>query len=198
MSMPDSVEPPRIVTDWRRFSCGLWRVPRGDISDAYSADRMPRVGVFSHEGRLFTNCGCAYAKLIHAVVDAHPLIHPDEYRGPEAARRSYEGSKVMYKGKPYRLGPRVHFSASDPSVAEWQRLLRCMFADGGMFALGCAYPEFLTGRIAPESAHSQTAVVRELAACESGELPREKNAMLSWLDGGAKPFQPAQQLGLGI
>jgi hypothetical protein len=36
-------EPLRIVTPWQRFSCGLWRVPEGDISGAYSADTMPRV-----------------------------------------------------------------------------------------------------------------------------------------------------------
>lgn len=198
MGAPDSAEPLRIVTDWRRFSCGLWRVPRGDISDAYSSDRMPTVRVFNHEGRLFTNCGCAQSRLVHTVVDAHPLIHPDGYCGPESAPYSHEGSKVVHRGKPYRLGPKVHFAASDPGVAEWQRLFRCMFAEGGMFASSCTYPEFLTGRIAPESANGQTAVAQELAACESGELPKAKKAMLDWLDDGAKPVQPAQQLGLGI
>jgi hypothetical protein len=27
-------QPERVVTDWRRFSCGLWRVPEGDIAAA--------------------------------------------------------------------------------------------------------------------------------------------------------------------
>ena len=43
---------------WRRFSSGLWRVPEGDIAAAYCADTFPKIKVFTHEGRLFTNCGC--------------------------------------------------------------------------------------------------------------------------------------------
>ncbi|HEV2328522.1 MAG TPA: hypothetical protein VGY56_07015 [Verrucomicrobiae bacterium] len=51
------VESQKIVTHWRRLSCGLWRVPQGDISVAYSAECFPKVRVFAHEGRLYTSSG---------------------------------------------------------------------------------------------------------------------------------------------
>lgn len=69
----------RIVTHWRRFSNGLWRVPEGDIAAAYSADKMPKVGVFTHEGRIYTNGG-GHSKWLHAEVDAYRLIAVDEYQ----------------------------------------------------------------------------------------------------------------------
>ena len=40
--------PPRVVTEWRRFSSGLWRVPEGDIHVAYSVDAFPKLKVFTH------------------------------------------------------------------------------------------------------------------------------------------------------
>src|SRR6185437_10112264 len=83
----------RIVTPWRRFSCGLWRLPEGDISDAYSADTMPRVRVFIHESRPYTNGG-GFSKWLHAEVNAYPLIHPDEYQGPDTVPYSCEGKTV--------------------------------------------------------------------------------------------------------
>jgi hypothetical protein len=43
----------------------------------------------------------------------------------------------------------MNFVASDPTIGEWRRLLRSLFADGGLFASGCTYPEFITGRHAP-------------------------------------------------
>jgi hypothetical protein len=48
--------PNNIVTDWRRFSSCLWRVPEGDISAAYSAQTFPKVKVFTHNGVILTNC----------------------------------------------------------------------------------------------------------------------------------------------
>ena len=47
--------PERVVTDWRRFSSGLWRLPEGDIQAAYCADTFPKVKVFMDAARLFTN-----------------------------------------------------------------------------------------------------------------------------------------------
>jgi len=49
--------PESIVTNWQRFSTGLWRVPKGDIQAAYCADTFPKIKVFMHDGHLFTNCG---------------------------------------------------------------------------------------------------------------------------------------------
>ena len=47
---------------------GLQRVPRGDIANAYSGSSFPKVSVFTHEGRLHTNGGCAFSKSVHAEV----------------------------------------------------------------------------------------------------------------------------------
>ncbi|MGD0904473.1 MAG: hypothetical protein ABR924_16165 [Terracidiphilus sp.] len=43
------------ITNWRRFSLGLWRVPRSEIANAFSLSVFPKVILFTHEGRLFTN-----------------------------------------------------------------------------------------------------------------------------------------------
>ena len=67
---------PRVVTHWRRFSDGLWRVPEGDIAAAYCADTFPKIKVFTHEGRLFTNCGCNYSHAFETEVNCYPLVPP--------------------------------------------------------------------------------------------------------------------------
>jgi hypothetical protein len=51
-----------VTVNWRRRSSVLWRVPEGAIHAAYSAESFPRVAVFTHEGRLFTNCGVHYQR----------------------------------------------------------------------------------------------------------------------------------------
>ena len=189
----------RIIINWRRFSMGLWRVPRGDIANAYSGSSFPKVTVFTHEGRFYTNGGCAFSKSIHAEVRGYSLIPADEYQGCESRPYSYEGRKATYKGKAFRLGTEIVFVASDPTVEEWRRLLRSLFADGGLFASGCTYPEFLTGRHAPDSGNGRTASTNELADCESGILPVIKDAMREWLDAGARPSRlPVQQLALSL
>ena len=117
--------PPRIVTHWRRFSSGLWRVPEGDIAAAYCADTFPKIKVFTHEGRLFTNCGCNYSKYLAAEVNCYPLIPPDEYRGAENVPYSYEGREAAYKGRVFKLGAKVLFVASDPTLEEWRHWCAC-------------------------------------------------------------------------
>lgn len=172
----------RIVTSWRRFACGLWRVPQGDISEAYSADTMPRVKVFTHEGRLYTNGG-GHAKWVLAEANAYPLIHPDEYRGPETAPYSYEGKTVTHKGNAYRLGPKTLFVASDPTVEEWRHLCRVMYADGGYFASGCTYTEFVGNRFNPDSVNGREARFKELAECGGSAMPRTQEEMRRLLAG---------------
>jgi hypothetical protein len=191
--------PERIITNWRRFSMGLWRVPRGDIANAFSVSAFPKVIVFTHEGRLFTNAGASYSKLIHAEVNGHPLIPADEYRGEESVPYSYQGLEVVFKGKDFRLGAKVLFAASDPSVEEWRQLLRSLFADGGLFASGCTYPEFITGRHAPSSENGRAASFKELADCDNGALPRMKDEMREWLDAGQKSLcAPTNQLAFNL
>lgn len=188
----------RIVTNWRRFSMGLWRVPSGDINDAYSAETMPKVRAFIHDGRWFTNGGTCHSRLIHSEVDAYRLIPVDEYHGVETVPYSYEGRQVTCQKKTFRLGAKVIFVTSDPTVDEWRRLLRSIFGDGGWFVAGCTYPEFLSGDHAPDTQNGRLAVTQELAACASGLLPRDKLEMCRWLDAGSKALPPAFQLDLPL
>jgi hypothetical protein len=183
----------RIVTSWRRFSCVLWRVGEGDISAAYSADTMPRVKVFSHESRLYTNGG-GHSKWLLAEVNAYPLIHPDEYHGPDNAPYSYEGKTVTFKGKTYRLGPKTVFVASDPTVDEWRHLCRVLYADGGYFASGCTYTEFIGNRFDPESVNGREARFKELAECGSKAMPRTQEEMRRLLESGTGSANQPQQI----
>jgi hypothetical protein len=185
--------PERIVTDWRRFSSGLWRVPEGDIQAAYCADVFPKVKVFMHEGRLFTNCGGHFSGPISAAADCYPLIPRDEYRGPEPKQYTYEGREAAYQGDVFKLGRKVVFAASDPTIEEWRRLLRVLYADGGYFAYGVTYLEFLTERLSPKTENEKAAHAKELAECGSGLMPRTQEEMRRLLDGDAAYSQPPTQ-----
>jgi hypothetical protein len=193
MNSQIKTEPIRVVTSWRRFSCGLWRVREGDISAAYSADTMPRVKVFTHESRLYTNGG-GHSKWLHAEVNAYPLIHADEYQGPDSAPYSYEGKTVTHKGKTYRLGPKTLFAASDPTIDEWRHLCRVLYADGGYFASGCTYSEFLSNRFDPESVNGREARFKELAECGAKPTPRTQGEMCRLLESGTSSASQPQQI----
>ena len=108
--------PDQIMTHWQRFSSGLWRVAEGDIQAAYSAHTFPKIKVFTHEGPLFTNCGGHFSGAVRASADCYQLIPPDEYGGPEPARYTYERREAAYQGRVFKLGRKVVFSASDPTV----------------------------------------------------------------------------------
>lgn len=174
--------PPRVVTHWRRFSSGLWRVPEGDIQAAYCADTFPKVKVFTHDGRWFANCGGHFSGPVLGTMDCYPLVHADEYHGPEPRRYSYEGREATYQGEAFKLGPKVIFEASDPTVDEWRRLFRVLYADGGMFAHGVTYLEFLDQRLSPKSKNERAAHFKELAECGSGVMPRTQVEMRQLLD----------------
>ena len=92
-----------------------------------------------HEGRLFTNCGGHFSGAARAAADCYPLIPVDEYRGPEPKQYTYEGREAVFQGEVLKLGRKAVFSASDPTVEEWRRLFRVLYADGGMFAHGVTY-----------------------------------------------------------
>ncbi len=135
--------PESVVTSWRRFSSGLWRIPEGDISAAYCAESFPKIKVFTHEGGLFANCGGHFSGPVAAGADCYPLILPDDYRGPEPRRYTYEGRDARCQGKAFKLGPKAVFLATDATVDEWRLLFRAMYADGGWFARQASYGLFL-------------------------------------------------------
>ena len=139
----DGQSPAKIVTHWRRFSSGLWRVPEGDISAAYCAESFPKIKVFSHEGKLFTNGGGHFSGPVAAGADCYLLIPANEYRGPEPRRYTYEGREACFRGEVFKLGPKVAFVATDATIEEWRQLFRTMYADGGWFARHSNYRLFL-------------------------------------------------------
>lgn len=191
--------PDRVIVHWRRFSSGLWRVPEGDIQAAYSADTFPKIKVFMHEGRRFTNCGGHFSGPIRAAADSYPLITPEEYCGPEPLQYTYEGREGAFQGQVFKLGARVVFSASDPTVEEWKRLLRVLYADGGMFAHGVTYLEFLEQRISPHSENERVAHSAEVAHCDSQSMPRTQDEMRRLLGGEGNSDQMAvQQMDFGL
>src|SRR6266705_2092903 len=171
----------RIISHWGRFSMGLWRMPEGDIAAAYSASTMPKVSVFVHEGRWFTNGGCAFSKWLHAEANCYPLIAADEYRDAENVPYSYQGCEVAYRGKVFRLGVKAIFVASDPTVEEWRQSARVLYADGGYFAAHCTYTEFIGNRFDPQSENGRAARFKELAECGARAMPRTQAEMLHLL-----------------
>ncbi len=182
ISASPSAWPDSVTVNWRRLSHGLWRVSEGDIHAAYSAETFPRIAVFSHEGRLFTNCAVHFFGAVHAEADCYPLTPADEYRGPDARQYTYEGREAAYRGQVFRLGPKVVFKTSDPTVEEWRRLLRVHYADGGMFAAGCTYLEFLDQRFAPNSENEERARQKELAECARQGMARTQAEMRRLLE----------------
>jgi hypothetical protein len=183
LSTAPSTWPDCVTVNWRRLSSGLWRVPEGDIHSAYSAESFPRVTVFIHEGRLFTNCGVNHYGPVHAEADCYLLIPPDEYRRTEPRQYTYEGREVAYRSQVFRFGPKVIFKASDPTVEEWSKLFRVLYADGGMFAHGVTYFEFLEQRVSPKSENERAARLKELAQCGSGLTPRAQPEIQRPLEG---------------
>jgi hypothetical protein len=191
-------QPARIVTHWRRFSMGLWRVPRGDIADAYSASSLPKVAVFTHEGRLYTNGGCNFSKWLHAEVDGYPLIIADEYRRAESVPYSYEGREVAYRSKVFRLGAKIIFVASDPTVEEWRQSARVLYGEGGMFAADCTYAEFIGNRFDPKSENGRAARLKELAECGARPMPRTQDEMLRLLAQETGSINQPQQIDFAL
>jgi hypothetical protein len=184
--------PDKAVTHWRRFSSGLWRVPEGDISAAYCAESFPKIKVFTHEGKLFTNGGGHFSGPVAAGADCYLLIPANEYRGPEPRRYTYEGREACFRGEVFKLGPKVVFVAADASVEEWRQLFRAMYADGGWFARHSTYELFLNedSRL-PLSKNALAALRLEL----TGDLlTHSKQEMKRFLDhcGVSEPSEKLQ------
>ncbi len=187
-----------MVVPWRRLACGLWRVPKGDITAAYSADQLPRVRTFQHDGAIFT-CTSLAGRSFQLTARCYPLIAPAEYHGPEPVKHGYEGSEVLFRKRPHRLGPAVTFVASDPTVNEWRGLLRVLYADGGMFAAGKTYAQLLGEWMEAGHATSneQEALRLELAAGDPPNTQDEMKARLSSRDPFTAPA-PVTQLQLSL
>jgi hypothetical protein len=191
-------QPKRIVTHWRRFQSKLWRMTEGDIYAAYCADTMPKIKVFTHEGRLYTNCGHAFSKWIQDEVNCYPLINTDDYRGATDVPFSYEGDEVAYRGKVFRLGAKVIFVSSDPMIEEWRQLIRVLYADGGLFASDCTYAKFLTERFDPNSENGRAARVTELAECAARRMPKTQNEMRRLLAQKIPTINQPQQIDFAL
>jgi len=138
LPITDHPWPSEILVEPARLASGLWGFPEGDINAAYCADTFPKIRTFVHEGRLFTNCGGSCDSM-----NCYPLIPTEQYTGPESMPYSYQGKTVAYKGRRYRLGPKVAFTVRERSLAEETDLLRRQYAYGGGFATGKTYRRML-------------------------------------------------------
>jgi hypothetical protein len=184
--------PEEVVTDWRRFSSGLWRVPEGDIQAAYSAETFPKVKVFTYNGAILTNSGGFFSGPVAAAADCYPLIPANEYDGSKPRQYTYEGREACYKGEVFKLGPKIVFAAADATILEWQELLRSMYADGGWFARHVNYGLFLN----QDTRLAATDNAREALRLELADslTAHSKCEMKRFLDdnGGAEPTEKLQ------
>jgi hypothetical protein len=140
-----------------------------------------------------------FSGAVRAAADCYPLIPADEYRGPEPRQYTYEGREAAYQGRVFKVGRKIVFEASDPTVDEWRRLLRVLYADGGYFAHGVTYLEFLNERLSPKSENEKVAHANELAECGSGSMPRTQAEMRRLLEGDAPSTQaPTQQMDFAL
>ena len=188
-----TIWPEQIETSWRRFSSGLWGIASGDISEAYSADTFPKVKTFREGARLYTNCGMAHARFFRCRAYCHPLIPVDDYQGPEAAERGYEGRMINFNRTPFRLGPQVVFASSDPTLEESCHLLRVLYTEGGWFARHDTYRQFLESLDEPSG--NETLARQQEITCELALL--SKTALKDWMENQGSPPAPAQ-LDLGF
>jgi hypothetical protein len=189
--------PDKVMTHWRRFSSGLWRVPEGDISAAYSAESFPKIKVFTHEGKLFTNGGGHFSGPVSAGADCYLLIPANEYHGPEPRRYTYEGREACFRGEVFKLGPKVVFVAADATVQEWRQMFRTMYADGGSFARHSTYGLFLNedSRL-PLSENARPALSLELSGDLLAHSKQEMQHLLD--DAGASEQSEKLQLALAL
>lgn len=158
--------PKRITTEWRRFSCGLWGIPEGDISAAYCADTFPRLKAFSEGGQLFTNCGSCGGSL-RMEADCYPCLPFDGSPLPREERFTYEGRTGLYKGKQVVLGSRVIFASTEPTTEEWRSHLQVLYAEGGWFARQATYGDFLSALSPARSENERLAIEREMSSARS-------------------------------
>jgi hypothetical protein len=183
--------PDRIVVPWQRLECGLWRRPQGDINAAYSANSLPIVRAFLHEQRPFTTLGLHYHPVRPTEAWCHPLLPPDS---PPSSAGFREGTEVIWKRRPFRLGPQVIFAGTELAVQDWRCRLRIYYADGGCYARQPCYRDFLAGQPEGQPPAFTQAVALEL----DGEFAGlSKLEMQQRLDGKAEPT-PRTQLGLGL
>ena len=188
-----SIRPEQIETSWRRFSSGLWGIPPGDISEAYSAETFPKVKTFREGARLYTTCMMAHTRFFRCRASCHPLIPADDYQGPEPAERGYEGRLITFNRTPFRLGPPVHFVSFEPTLEESRHLLRVLYTEGGWFARHDTYGQFLESLEEP-SGNETLARQHEL----TGELALlSKSGLKDWMEKQGLPPAPAQ-LNLGF
>ncbi|MGH7951873.1 MAG: hypothetical protein ACREFE_08140, partial [Limisphaerales bacterium] len=154
--------------------------------------------VFTHEGRLFTNCGCNYSKSFETEANCYPLIPADEYHGADSVPCSYEGREAAYRGKVFRLGAKILFVSSDPTIDEWRHLLRVIYADGGYFASNCTHGGFLANRYAPNSENGRKMWLEELAECGGRIMPRTQEEMRRLLEHETESQNQPQQIDFAL
>ncbi len=134
--------------------------------------------MFTENGQLYSNCYMIHRGFLRAEARCYPLLPAEGYRGPEPKQFTYEGREGHYGHQTFKLGPKVRFIASEPSVDEWREVLRVLYADGGSFACQASYADFLHGLPAPIG-NEEAARTLEL---KNGLGAFDKATLLGWLD----------------
>jgi hypothetical protein len=194
ITIPKKEWPEEIRVEPSRLAMGIWGEPEGDIQAAYSADTIPKIKTFAHEGHLFTNCGgrCEEA------MNCYPLIPEALYQGPGPAKYTYEGMNAVHRGQNVRLGPCVKFVVRERTQAEWAHLLRRKYAHGGMFAAGKSYAEMLGDFLEKYGLREgeKAAIENELAGADLPSSQQEMLERLSSENVAAVPAKDHSQLTL--
>ena len=103
---------------------------------------------------------------------------------------------VSHQGKAFRLGPKIVFVASEPTVEEWRKLMRVLYAHETRRPAQCTYLEFADQGLSSQWENAQPAWFKELAECGTGRMPRTQEEMCRLLEdeGGVENIaaQPRQ------
>lgn len=106
------------------------------------------------------------------------------------------GREAVFRSKLFKLGREVEFAADDPTIEEWRRLFRVLFASGGIFAHGVSYLEFLRQHLSPTSENEKAAHALEIGKADESLVPRTQNEMRCLLEGSTAGAIHGQQMDL--
>jgi hypothetical protein len=128
-------EEPRTVSEPKSIKSAEWSngTQLGRRQRTLTNDIFPKIEVFTHEGHLFTNCGCAYSSYFAKEANFYPLVPPDDYHGLDSVPYLYEECDAAYTGKQFRLGTKVSVCRLRPTLEEWKHMTRGLYADGDTF-----------------------------------------------------------------
>ena len=166
-----------------RFHSDNFGYKEGDVCAAYSADVYPKIRTpFKHDGKLFTAGNYCNNRNNGYYADCYELTEVE--KGTADGSKipySYENKIVQWKGKTFRLGPKIEFRSRPETEAEIKLRCRRQYAHGGWFAsqAGCYSALMLDWGTDSRSTPFQKLVYLTEAA--NPTLPQTQSAMREYL-----------------